>query len=76
MLSKLKTYAMIALGAVTAFALFMWQFTRANFKAAELKGEKAAREVENKSSDAMIGGLENEEKIKNDATTDRKSFLD
>lgn len=76
MLSKIKTYALAALGALSAFALFMWQMTRANFKSAQLKGEKKAREVETKATEKMVEGLENEDKIKNDNTVDRKSFLD
>jgi len=76
MLSKLKTYALAILGAIAAFGLFMWQLTRANYKAAELKGEKAARETENKATTAIITGVSKENEIQNDNTTDRKSFLD
>ncbi len=76
MLSKIKTYALAVLGATAAFGLFMWQMTRANFKSAQLKGEKKAREVEKKAVSGMINDLDKENEIKNDDTTDRKSFLD
>ena len=76
MLSKIKTYALAALGAISAFALFMWQMTRANFKSAQLKGEKKARETESKATTAIIEGIGKEDEIKNDKSTDRKSFLD
>jgi len=75
MLNKLKTYALVILGVFAAFAGFMWQMTRANFKAAELKGQKKARKVENKAQDAMIEGLDNENKIQADRTTNRDNFL-
>lgn len=67
MLSKLKTYALAILGAVAAFGLFMWQMTRANFKSAELKGQKKARKVERDAHEEMIDGLETEQKEINDA---------
>ena len=76
MLSKLKLYALIALGVLTAFFGFMWQLTRANYKGAQLDGEKAARDVENKASTAIITGVSKENEIQNDNSTDRKSFLD
>ena len=76
MLSKLKTYALAVLGAIAAFTLFMWQITRANFKSAQLKGEKKARAVEKKAIDGMINDLDKENEIKNDDTTDRSKFLD
>ena len=76
MLSKIKTYALAALGAVSAFALFMWQMTRGNFNKAKLKGEKKARQTESKATKKLVEGLENEDKIKNDKSTNRKSFLD
>ena len=76
MLSKLKTYALAILGAVAAFGLFMWQMTRANFKAAELKGQKAARDTERKAVETMIDGMEAENDIKKDNTTNRDNFLD
>ena len=76
MLSNLKTYALAILGALAAFGLFMWQMTRANFKAAELKGQKAARDTERKAVEIMIDGMEAENEIKKDNSTNRGKFLD
>ena len=66
----------MALGAFAAFAGFMWQMTRANFKAAELKGQKAARDTERKAVETMIDGMEAENEIKKDNSTNRDNFLD
>lgn len=74
MLSKIKTYALAVLGAIAAFALFMWQMTRANFKSAQLKGEKKAREVENKDAKATREGLQNEAKVLDDDNIDADHF--
>lgn len=76
MLGKLKTYALAILGVLAAVFGFMWQMTRAKHEKALKRGIEEAREVENKATDAMIEGLENEEQIKNDNNIDRKSFLD
>lgn len=59
-LGKIKTYALAVLGAIAAFGMFMWQFTRANYQKAKLKGVERARETENKATDALIKGLEDE----------------
>jgi hypothetical protein len=75
MLSKLKTYAIAILGALAAFAGFMWQMTRAKHERALKRGIQDARKVENKATDAMIEGLEKEDEIKNDNSTDRDKFL-
>jgi len=76
MLSKLKTYAIAILGALAAFAGFMWQMTRAKHDKALKRGIQDAREVENKATDAMLEGLEAENEIKNDNSTNRDKFLD
>jgi len=76
MLSKLKTYALAALGVLAAVFGFMWQMTRAKHERALKQGIQDAREVENKATDAMIDGLEAENEIKNDNSTNRDKFLD
>ena len=76
MLSKIKTYALAILGAIASFGMFMWQMTRAKHEKALKRGIEEAREIENKATDKMINGLEAENEIKNDKSTDRKSFLD
>ena len=75
MLSKLKTYALAILGVLAAFAGFMWQMTRASNLKAQVKREKAARTTEKKAVTEIIDGIEKENEIKNDNTTDRNSFL-
>lgn len=75
MLSKLKTYAIAILGALAALGMFMWQMMRAKHEKALKQGIQDAREVENKATDAMINGLEKENEIKNDNSTDRDNFL-
>lgn len=63
------------LGALAAIFGFMWQMTRAKHEKALKQGIEDAREVESKATDALIEGLENEEKIKNNNSTDRDNFL-
>ena len=75
MLSKLKTYALAVVGVLAAVFGFMWQMTRAKHERALKRGIEEAREVENKATDAMINGLEKENEIKNDNSTDRGNFL-
>jgi len=76
MLSQIKTYALAALGVLAAIFGFMWQMTRAKHEKALKQGIEGAREVENKATDAMVEGLEAENEIKNDTTTNRDKFLD
>ena len=70
---KAKLIAFLAFVSAVFAALFYRE--RANYKEAQLDGEKRAREVENKATDAMIDGLEKENEIKNDNSTDRGDFL-
>ena len=76
MLGKIKTYALAALGAIAAFGLFMWQMTRAKHERALKRGIEEARGAENKATDAMVSGLENEQQAAKDAknNTDRSDF--
>jgi len=76
MFNTIKTYALAALGILSAVLAALWQHSRASHANDKLAGEKASREVENKANDAMIEGLENEETIKNTTTVDRSKFLD
>jgi len=76
MLSSLKTYALAILGGLAAIFGFMWQMTRAKHEKALKDGIEKARKVENKATDAMVEGLENEGKIQSDNTTNRDKFLD
>jgi len=76
MFSTIKNYLLAGLAVLVGLLAAVASYYRANLKSAQLKGEKRAREVEGKGIDAMIDGLEAENEIKNDKTTDRKSFLD
>jgi len=74
MLSKFKTYAIAILGALAAFAGFMWQMPRAKHEKALKRGIQDAREVENKDAKATQEGLQNEAKvINNDIDADHFS---
>ena len=76
MLSKLRTYALAILGVLAAVFGFMWQMTRAKHEKALKKGIEEAREVEQKATNAMVEGLENEQKEIKDAknNTSRSDF--
>ena len=62
MFDTIKTYALIALGAIAAVFGFLWQMVRAKHANALKKGVEEAREVEQKDIKATIEGLENENK--------------
>jgi hypothetical protein len=74
MLSKIKAYALVVLGAIAAFGMFMWQFTRANYAKAKLKGSERARKTENKATEGMIDDLNKENKVT--GSVDDGKFLD
>ena len=76
MFSTIKNYLLAGLAVLVGLLAAVASYYRANLKSAQLKGEKRAREVEGKATDAMLKGLEAENDVKNDKTTDRKSFLD
>ena len=76
MLSNLKNYLLAGLAVAVGLLAAVASWYRANLKSAQLKGEKKARKVEKKAVEAMVEGLDNEDKIKNDTAVDRKSFLD
>ena len=62
MFDTIKTYALIALGAIAAVFGFLWQMMRDKNANALKKGVEEAREVEQKDIKATIEGLENENK--------------
>jgi len=75
MLSKIKTYAIAALAVIAGVLAALWQYQRAAFANARLKGEKRVRKTEKKAVNAMIAGLENENEVKNDkADPNRDDF--
>lgn len=74
LIANIKNYALIVLGALAAFGMFMWQMTRARLSSAKLKGEKRARKTEQKDIKATIEGLENENKIINSGDIDPDHF--
>jgi len=76
MLRTIKNYLLAGLAVVTGILAALWQYQKAKFAKASLRGSEKARETEQKATDAIIKGMEKENEIKNDDTTDRKSFLD
>ena len=76
MLGSIKNYALAALAVLTGILAALWQYQKAKFKSAKLKGERQARKQERKATDALVKGLDNENKIQNDNTVDRSKFLD
>jgi hypothetical protein len=76
MFSTIKNYLLAGLAVAVGLLAAVASWYRANLKSAQLKGEKRARKAENKATDAMIDGLEAENEIKDDNSTDRSKFLD
>jgi hypothetical protein len=76
MFSTIKNYLLAGLAVAVGVLAAIASWYRASLASAKLKGEKRAREVENKATDAMIDGLEKENEIKDDNSTDRNKFLD
>jgi len=76
MFSTIKNYLLAGLAVAVGLLAAVASWYRANLKSAQLKGEKRARKVESKATDAMIEGLEAENDVKNDNSTDRDKFLD
>ena len=76
MLSKIKSYAVAGLAVLVGILAALWQFSVARHKSALLKGEKAARNTERKAVEIMIDGMEAENEIKKDNSTNRGKFLD
>jgi len=62
-ISSIKTYALAALGILSAVLAALWQYSRALHANDKLAGEKASREVENKDAKATAEGLQNEAKV-------------
>ncbi len=76
MLGTIKNYLLAGLAVAVGLLAAAAAWYRGNLKSAQLKGEKRAREVEGKATDAMIDGLEKENEIKNAKSTDRTKFFD
>ena len=65
MFSTIKSYLLAGLAVISGVLAALWQYQRAKFKSAKLKGVEEAREVEQKDIKATIEGLENENKAVN-----------
>ena len=74
--STIKTYAVAGLAVAVGILAALWQYQKAKFAKATLRGSEKARETERKATNAMIKGMEKENEIKNDNSTDRDKFLD
>lgn len=74
-MQRIKDYLLaglaVAVGLLSAVA--MWY--RGNLKSAQLKGSEKARKTEKKAVDAMIDGLEKEEKIKNETDKPYRDYF-
>ena len=62
MFSTIKTYLLAALAVAVGVLAALWQYSRAKYANAALKGSEKARKVERKATDAMTEGLKNEAK--------------
>jgi len=76
MFDTIKNYLLAGLAVAVGLLAAIASWYRANLKSAQLKGEKRARKVEGEATDAMIEGLEAENEIKDDNSTNRDKFLD
>ena len=76
MFSTIKNYLLAGLAVLTGILAALWQYQKAKFAKASLRGSEKARETEKKATNAIIDGMEKENEIKNSTDTDRKSFLD
>lgn len=75
-LSTIKTYLLAGLAVLSGVLAALWQYQRAAFKSAALKGVKKARKTERKAVENMVEGLKNEQKAESDAknNTSRTDF--
>ncbi len=76
MFSTIKNYLLAGLAVLVGLLAAAAAWYKASLESAQLKGEKRARKVESKAADAMIKGLEAENEIKDNNSTDRDKFLD
>jgi len=60
--STIKTYAVAALAVAVGILAALWQYQKAKFAKASLRGSEKARETERKATDAMTEGLKSEAK--------------
>ena len=63
MFDTIKNYLLAGLAVAVGLLAAVASWYRANLKSAQLKGEKRAREVENKDAKATQEGLQNEAKV-------------
>lgn len=62
MLTTIKNYLLAALAIAVGLLAAVASWYRASLKSAQLKGSEEARETEQKATDAMVEGLESENK--------------
>ena len=74
MISTIKNYLLAGLAIIASLAVAAASWYRGSLKSAQLKGSEDARETEKKATEAMIKGIENENKI--DGNIDDGKFLD
>lgn len=62
-MSSILTYALLISLAANGILAFLWQRSKRKLVEAISKGVNEARDVENKATEAMIEGLEDESKV-------------
>lgn len=67
MLSSLKNYALAALGLAAAIFAALFYRSKAKYEGAMRKGVEQARKTEQKATDALTSGLNNERKARDAA---------
>jgi Flp pilus assembly protein TadB len=72
MLNKIKTYALAALGVLTAVFGFLWQYQRAKHENALRKGVENAREIEYDAQDQLNEDLKREAKERENANHSKR----
>jgi hypothetical protein len=75
-MEKIKIYALAALGFLSAVFAALFYREKANHQEALKEGLEAARDTENKATDALIEGISDEQKIISDGTAPDRDYFD
>lgn len=73
-LPELKTYALVILGGLAAFGMFMWKVSQLNRVRDKVAGIKRTRQIEKSANKAALEGLQNEQDELNNIDTKRTDF--
>lgn len=72
---ELKTYALVVLGVLAAFGLFMWKSSQLGRVKDKVKGIKQARATERRVNQSIIKGLQNENTKKSNRNYDNDELV-